>query len=136
MASLGSLVAMLRRLGSDETSIPAAAAEFAEYTIEGLDRSVAARRDGTIAPDRIVDVHFAEFVRDPFATIRLVYERLGYDLADDAERRMRAFLAEHTQDRYGKHEYTFAETQLDEDYWRARARDYQEYFGVPSEVLP
>jgi hypothetical protein len=136
IASLGSLVSTLRRLGSDDTTNPVAAAEWADYILDGLDRSVTARVDGTVAPDRVVDVHFAAFMADPFATIRTVYERLDLELTVDADARMRAFLAEHGQDKYGTHTYTFAETGLDEGELRDRARRYQEYFDVPSEPLP
>jgi hypothetical protein len=136
IASLGSLVCTLRSLASDDTSIPEAAAEYADYIIEGLDRSVTAREDGTIAPDRVVDVNFDAFMADPFATIRTVYERLGYELAPEAETRMREFLASNPQDKHGGHRYTWAATELDEGEWRERARRYQDYFGVPSERLP
>jgi hypothetical protein len=131
IASLGSLVSTLRSLASDETSNPEAAAEFADYVIEGLDRSVSARDH--IDPRRVVDVQFAEFTADPWATIRTVYDRLGLELEPAAEARMRAFLA---ADRGVNHRYTFGETGLDAGELRERTRRYQEYFDVPSEPLP
>lgn len=134
IASLASLLATLRRLATDRTSVAEGAEEFAEYVIDGLDRSVTARQDGTVPPGRIVDVVFNEFMADPFATIRGVYERLGIALTDGAEARMRAFLAAHPQDEHGRHRYSFADTGLDLGEWRERARRYQEFFGVPSEV--
>jgi hypothetical protein len=136
IASLGSLVAKLRSLASDDTSIPSVAAEFADYVIDGLDRSVTARADGTIRADRVIDVQFGEFMADPFATIRGVYELLDLELSAEVETRMRTFLAEHPQDKYGRHRYTFAATELDEGDLRDRLRRYQEYFGVASEPLP
>ena len=136
IASLGSLVSKLRSLSSDDTSIPGAAAEFADYIIEGLDRSVTAREDGTVAAERVVDVQFDEFMADPFATIQRVYDMLDIELADATEARMRQFLAEHPQDKYGRHHYTFAATELDEGKLRERLHRYQEYFGVASEPLP
>jgi hypothetical protein len=135
IASIGSLVARLRTLASDQTSIPAAAAEFADYIIEGLDRSVTARENGTVAADRVVDVQFGAFMADPFAAIRTVYGRLGLELAPAAEDRMRKFLAANPQDRFGGHRYTFADTGLDERTVRERTRRYQEYFDVRSEPL-
>jgi hypothetical protein len=74
-------------------------------------------------------------MRDPFTTIGAVYERLGLDLTGDAESRMRAFLDANPRDRHGAHEYTWADTGLDERAWRARAARYQEYFGVQDESL-
>ena len=136
IASLGSLVSTLRSLASDESTNPAAASEFADYILEGLDRSVTAREKGIVAADRVIDVQFAAFMADPFATIRAIYDRLGLELTDATERAMRAFLASHGQDAYGTHRYTFAATGLDEGALRERARRYQEYFDVPSEQLP
>jgi hypothetical protein len=135
VASLGSLIATLRRLASDDTSISEAAAEFAEYMVLGVDRSLDARLDGTVPPDRVVDVHFRAFMADPFATIHTVYERLGLELTDETEARMRTFLAEHSQERHGAHRYSWADTGLDEGEWRERARRYQEHFDVASEPL-
>jgi hypothetical protein len=135
IASLGSLVARLRSLSSDDTSIAEAATEFAELVLDGLDRSVTAREDGTVPGERVVDVQFAEFMADPFGAIRAVYARLGLELTDDTEQRMRTFLEHNPRDRYGGHHYTFAETGLDVGVWRERSRRYQQYFDVASEPL-
>ena len=135
IASLGSLVARLRMLASDDTSIPEAAADWADDVLDGLDRSVTARESGTVDKDRVVDVQFGVFMADPFATIHAIYERLGLELTPEAEQRMRAFLAANPADKYGKHTYTFSETGLDEGALRERARRYQDYFDVPSEQL-
>lgn len=136
VASLGSLVPHLRRLASDDPSPPEASAEFAEYIVEGLDRSVTARENGTVSADRVVDVHFRSFMADPFATIASIYEQLDIEFTPEAERRMRTFLDEHPRDKHGTHAYTWAATGLDESEWRARTERYQSFFGVPSESLP
>ena len=136
IASIGSLVPTLRSLASDDVDVPAAAAEFADYIIEGLDRSLAARLDGTVPADQVVDTQFAAFMADPFATIGAIYDRLGLELTAEAESAMRTFLADHAQDEHGGHRYTFAATGLDEAELRARTRAYQEHFEVPSEPLP
>jgi hypothetical protein len=134
VASIGSLLAVLRRLASDDTSVPAAAAEFADHLLEGFDRSVTARRHGVVPPDRVVDVQFRAFLADPLATVRTVYERFGLELPADVGARMRAFLAANPQGKHGGHRYDFADTGLDAGVLRERARRYQEYFAVPSET--
>jgi len=136
IASLGSLVARLRSLASDETSIPQASREFAEIVLDGLDRSVTARENGTVRADRVVDSQFADFMDEPLATIGRIYALLGLELTSEADARMRAFLDHNPRDRYGGHVYTWAETGLDEGEWRARAQPYQQYFAVPTEQLP
>ena len=136
IASLGSLVSTLRSLASDDTSVPEASAEFADYILDGLDRSVTAREDGIVDPDRVIDTQFADFMADPFATIRTIYAHLDLELTPATEQRMRDHLAANPQDSHGGHRYTFAATELPEGELRERARRYQEYFGVPSEKLP
>lgn len=135
VSSLSSLISTLRSLSSDEVSIPDAAAEFADYIIDGLDRSVTAREDGTVTPDRVVDLQFDEFMADPFATIHTIYERLGLQLNADSEGRMRDFLARNPSDLHGTHTYSFADTGLDAGALRERARRYQDYFDVSSEPV-
>jgi hypothetical protein len=135
VASLSSLMSVLRQLGSDDISIPDIASEFAGYLADGLDRSVSARTDGTVPSDRVVDVQFRAFMADPFATIHEIYDRLGLELGAVAEERMRDFLADNTTEKHGGHHYTFSDTELDEPEWRERTRRYQDYFGVESEVL-
>ena len=136
IASLGSLLGTLRQLGSDEHAIAPAAAEFADYVLDGLDRSVTARENGTVAADRVVDVTFAAFMEDPFGAIGGIYDRFGLEFTSEAEMRMRAFLDAHPNGAYGAHRYRFADTGLDEGQLRERARRYQDYFAVPSEQLP
>ena len=136
ISSVSALAAHLRRMASDETSIPEAAVEYSEDIFLGLERGMDARDRGVFPPEQLVDVHFADFVADPLATIAEIYERLDRELTDDAADRMRAFLAEHPGDGGGGgSRYRFADTELDEGALRERAAAYQERHGVASEVL-
>jgi hypothetical protein len=135
IASVSSLIATLRTLASDRRPISEVAVEFSDYLIDGLNRSVTAREDGTVDAKRVVDVHFSAFMRDPFATIHSIYDALGLELTNATEGKMRAFLAEHGQDEHGGHRYSFADTELDVGALRERTRRYQDYFAVPDEPL-
>lgn len=135
VASTASLAAHLQRLGTDHTSIPEEAAEWVDYLVEGNDRSVTAREDGTVPPGAAVDIAFPALMADTFGTIGELYRQLGLELTDDALARMRAFLADNPSDKHGVHRYSFAETGLDEATVRARTRRYEEYFSVPQESL-
>jgi hypothetical protein len=134
IASVSALMALLRRLACDDPTVGEAAAEFTEYILEGLDRSVADRQRGIVPADRVVDVQLGAFLADPFATIRGIYERLGLELTPQAEQRMRAFLAAHPGDGGGQR-YRFGDTGLDAAALRERVREYQQYFDVPSEQV-
>ncbi len=135
LASTASLTAHLQRMSTEHTSIPDNAAEWVDYLVEGNDRSVTAREDGTVPAGSAVDVPFASLMSDPFVTIGSIYDQLGLAFTDEAEGRMRAFLAANPADKHGTHAYTFSATGLDEAAVRARTRRYEEYFGVPQERL-
>ena len=136
ISSISALVALLRSMSSDYSSVARAASEYAEDIILGLDRSIEARMDGTVPAGQVVDVQFAEFMSDPFATIGTIYDALGMELTNETEAAMRAFLAAHPGDGGGGgSRYTFADTELDAEVLRERGRAYQEYFHVPSEPV-
>ncbi len=136
VASVSALVAHLRQMASDETSVPDAAASFADDIFLGLERSIEARNNPAIAADRFIDVQFTEFLADPFATIRSIYAQLDLELTDAAEHRMRAFLDSHPGDGGGAGtRYRFANTGLDAEKLRERAKPYQDRFGVLSEPV-
>jgi hypothetical protein len=136
IASTSALAAHLRRMTSDETSIAEAATQYADDILVGLERGTAARDRHTFPPDQVVDVHFAEFVADPLATIGRLYAALGRALTPELATRMRTFLAEHPGDGGGGGtRYRMADTGLDVDELRARARPYQDRFGVASEPV-
>jgi hypothetical protein len=135
IASLSSLFAVVQATASDGVTMADVAAQWSDPVLDALDRSVTAREDGTVRADRIVDVHYGEFMADPFRTIRSIYDRLGAELTPDAEARMRRFLTDNRADKHGAHEYTFADTGLDAGEVRERARRYIEYFDVDSEPL-
>jgi hypothetical protein len=128
--SLSSLFATVHRLFSDEVTIPKTAAEWAGPIVDGLDRSVDARESGLIPKDRVIDVQFQEFMADPFATIRAIYDHWDAELTPDAEARMRAFLGSSARDKHGSHRYDWADTGLSDGEWRERCSRYTDYFDV------
>jgi hypothetical protein len=135
IASVSSLMSLLRRLATDDPTMQECADEFSDYILLGLDRSVDARENGTVGPDRVVDVQFADFMSDQIGTIRTIYDHFGMELASEVEERMRAFLRDHPQDKHGTHTYTFADTGLDAAETRDRAQRYQAYFDVAAERI-
>lgn len=121
-------------MASDESTIPDCAAQSCEQIVAGLERAISLRDSGTIDAARIIDVQFADFMRDPIATVRTVYERLGRELQPAAEQKMKDFLAAHPGDHSGAR-YRWSDTGLDADEVRHQVRAYQERFDVPTEPL-
>lgn len=135
VGSLTSLQMTLRRLASDQPDSRDIATEWVDYVVEGLDRSVTARLDGTIRPAQVVDVQFGELTDDPIAVVARIYDQFGLDLTGEVEGRMRRFLDRAPHAGPGHHRYTFADTGLDPGEVRELARRYQEHFAVPSEPV-
>ncbi len=136
ITSISALVAHLRRMASDHSSVARAAAQYSEDIFVGLERSLVARTDGTLPAGQVIDVQFAEFMADPFATIGAVYDQLGLPLTARPSRGCASSWPpiRGTGAAVGTR-YTWADTGLDERALRERAAPYQEYFGVPSEAL-
>ena len=136
IASVGALAAHLRRMASDSPSLAAAAEQYEHDIFDGLDRGLAARRSGLLPPEQVVDVQFTDFLADPVGQIASLYHRLGLKLSSEAEARMRSFLLTNPGDGGGGGtRYRWADTGLDADALRERAREYQEHFDVPSEPV-
>ncbi|MBL7500468.1 sulfotransferase [Frankia sp. CNm7] len=134
IASTASMLSHLRRLYSDDVRFAELGPEFAELILDGLERTAQARLDGTVRPAQVADVLFRDLMADPLAAARSIYDRFGWELTDEAEGRMAAFLRDNAREKWGGHDYTFADTGLDLAAVRDRTARYSEHFAVPEEV--
>jgi hypothetical protein len=135
LASTASLTAQLQHMARAETSVPALAKEWVEYLVEGNNRSVTARQDGTVPAGRAIDLQFGALMGDPWGSIAGVYQQIAMSLDSEAEGFMRAFYRDNPADKYGVHHYAFSATGLDVGEVRRRTRRYEDYFDVPQEAL-
>ncbi len=119
---------------SDESNIAECAAQSYEEITVGLDRGMALRDKDAVLDSRVIDVQFADFMKDPWATIGDIYAKLGRELKPDAAQKMRDFLAAHPGDG-GRGRYSWSDTGLDAGEVRDRVRAYQERYTVPTEDL-
>jgi hypothetical protein len=108
---------------------------IAEHWTEMLERSVAAVEAFRAANPRvrIVDVQYAELVRDPIATMRRVYAAFGEELEGPALEAMSAHVQSHPKGRFGQHKYDLAEFGLDGPAIAERFRRYVERYDIPLE---
>jgi hypothetical protein len=134
ISSVSALTHYLRGMASDESSIADCAAQSHEEIVVGLERAMTLRDSGALAGQQVIDVQFADFMGDPFGTVRALYAALGRDLEPVAEQRMRAFLAAHPRDR-GGNRYHWEDTGLDAGQVRERVRGHQQRYGIPDEPL-
>ena len=110
--------------------------EFLCMGVELQMNGVTAERDsGTLPLDQIADVRYTDLVADPIATVSRLYKEWGLELSDRALVKLEAYVdARHEPRGPGEHRYRFEDTGLDLAEHRALVADYQERFGVASEV--
>lgn len=135
VASLTSLVTLLRGMASDRIDSGAIAREWTAKLATGLERTMDVRARGVLAPAQVFDVHFSELVGDEIGMVRRIYDYFGLGLTPDAEARMQRFLAANPADKHGAHRYTLAAAGLDPGAERRRYAGYQERFGIVSEAV-
>ena len=135
VASLTSLATTLRKMASDAIDPQEIAREWSHWNAVAYERSVRARMEGWIDPKRVLDLHFTDFMRDPFETLERLYAFAGFDWTPETERLMHAYWEAHPADQHGRHTYRFADTGLDERSEREKVRRYVEHFGVHEEPV-
>ncbi len=133
IASLASLIAVLRSMASDAIDRHAIGREWTERLAAGLASATVARdaRPGGAPP--VFDMQFQDFIRDEIGMVRRIYEHFGLALSPAAEARMRRFLAANPKDKHGAHRYTLADAGLDVASERRRYEQYRSRYGIASE---
>ncbi|HPG25320.1 MAG: sulfotransferase [Spirochaetaceae bacterium] len=90
------------------------------------------RKKGEL-PDRFVDLHFQEQMRDPVAAIEGAYARIGRPFAADYAARIRDYLAHKPKNKFGKHRYEPEDWGYTKAEIRASTQAYVEAYGVSLE---
>jgi hypothetical protein len=135
LASLTSLVATLRWAHSDRVDFAEVGRYHEEMWTTALDDLTTQSTDGTLDPARVHHVHYADFVQDQVGVIGELYRALGASLTPETADAMRRYLAGRPKDQHGKHEYSFADLDLDPAVERERFARYQRHFSVPEETI-
>jgi hypothetical protein len=91
------------------------------------------RRDAGELPDRIVDVHFLDQMRDPASGIRAAYEKMGRPFEEEHAQRIRDYVANKPKGKFGKHAYRPEDWGFDVKALREQTRAYVEAYGVALE---
>lgn len=129
LASIASLTAHTRALFSDAYG----AERVGRHVVEGvwpagMRRALELRE--RLPADRFHDVRYADFMRDPIATIAGIYERFGFEYTHAARRAMERYLRARPQGSEGRHRYTPEQFAIDPAEENERYRSYRERFGL------
>ncbi|HEU5312328.1 MAG TPA: sulfotransferase [Candidatus Udaeobacter sp.] len=128
MASVSSLITILRRVFSDAVDPPTVCREATDYWSKTLDTFLQQR--DRLAEHRICDVNYVEIRRDPLAVVRHIYAQFGWSLSPKVEQRMRRALASQPQERYRLHRYDLSRFGVQEAESAPQFAAYCDRFGL------
>jgi hypothetical protein len=128
MASVSSLITILRRVFSDAVDPLTICREAIDYWSKTLDGFL--RERDRIADSRICDVDYVEMRRDPVAAVRRIYAHFGWSLSEKIEQRMRRVLASQPPEEYKLHRYNLSQFGVEEAESAARFAAYCDRFGL------
>jgi len=83
--------------------------------------------------DHIIDVHYADLMRNPISVMRKLYDALGDQFNTEVEAAMQAWLDDNPQDKFGRHEYKLTQFGLDPDRVRDAFDRYLSAYNVARE---
>ena len=133
LASVISLRLTMLKPTVRELDVPRLTRWISEDNAEWLARGLDTRRRMN-DESRFFDVHWGEFQRDPLDVVLRLYAHFDLPIGDESLSRIQSFLAENPRGKHGKHDYRFEDYGLDRDEERERYADYQERFGIESEI--
>src|SRR6184192_939706 len=128
MASVSSLITILRRVFSDGVDPFVVCREAIQYWSETLNKFLPER--DRLEPRRICDLAYSEIRGDPIAAVRRIYTHFGWSLSQKVEQRMRRALASRPEDRYKLHRYDLSQFGVQEAESAARFAAYCDRFGL------
>ncbi len=131
-ASVCSLISTLSGTFTDEDHTAYIADHWTamlEESVRRIDAFRAARPD-----QPIVDVQYADLVRDPVHTVDRLYDALGDELERGARDAISTYALAHPKHKRGAHDYDLAAFGLDPGQLRARFAEYIDRYDVPTEV--
>ncbi len=130
MASVSSLITILRSAFSNAADPFAACREAIRYWSETMDKFLH-ERDRLIS-QRICDVEYDQICRDSIAAVRQIYEHFGWSLSRDAEQRMRAVVASQARTQSGNHRYHLSQFGSSAEEVLSAFAPYCQRFGLSS----
>jgi hypothetical protein len=132
MPSTVSTTAMVQWLRTDQIDLGLLTATIVAMFSAALNQVAERRAAGTL-PDRFVDVHFQDLLRDPVGSLRRAYERMGRALTDAHAEAIRRYLAEKPKGKFGEHRYAPEDWGLSAPELRKTLAPYLEHFRVALE---
>jgi Sulfotransferase family len=122
--SLASLIKMSHGMAMKEIDLPGLGENYSWQQIQHANRVMDFR--DKFGEDKIIDVHYADLMRDPVGETRKLYAKLGDAFTSEAEAGIQAWVDDNPQDKFGTHEYKLAQFGLSKE---ALAPHFERYLS-------
>jgi hypothetical protein len=129
--SFCSLMTLSNRGSTENNHVDWIAENYPWQAVEHLDRIMNSR--AKLGHDRIIDVHYADLMREPVKVMRQLYANLGDDFTPAVQAGMQAWLDDNPQEKFGKHEYKLGQFNLTVEGVRAMFDRYLSEYDVEAE---
>ena len=133
MPSTVSTTAMIQWLRTDDIDVDAMASNILAVFAAGLNGTIDVRASGMVPAERFVDVHFAELMSDPVATLRSAYDSMERDFTDAHADAVLDYLAHKPKGKFGVHRYQPEDWGFTADSLRSALAPYIDHYGVAPE---
>lgn len=131
MSSYISLVAGFRAFYEAPIDRDAIAREQLEVWTAGVDAAIEVRRQ--LDETRFFDLQFRDFVSDPIASVRRIYEYFGLPFTEKSEHSLRQWHDANPKEKHGEHRHSMDDVGLSRQEVLARFAHYMDYFGMEPE---
>lgn len=94
------------------------------------------RREHPEYENQIFDCVYEEFFADPIAIVQKIYKKFNLLYTKEFEDRMKTYLENNQQGKYGRHKYSLEEYGFDAERLYQEYREYMDHFGfgIPSKI--
>jgi hypothetical protein len=127
-----STLALVRWTRSDSVDASSFGGDAGTATFD-LMLHVKSRREAGELPDRFVDLHFLDQIRNPAETIEKAYVKMGRPFRPEHADRIRNYLAEKPKGKFGRHRYDVSDWGYSPNDVRRSTKSYVDAFGVELE---
>jgi len=94
------------------------------------------RKEHPEKEEQIFDCMYEELFSDPIAMVKRVYQKFGLEYTGEFEERMKVYLENNRQGKYGRHKYSLDEYGFKAESVYDEYQDYMEHygFGIPDKM--
>jgi hypothetical protein len=87
------------------------------------------RKEHPEKEEQIIDCVYKELFSDPVKMVQKIYEKFNLEYTDEFEKRMKVYLKNNKQGKYGRHQYSLEEYGFNRDQLYQEYQEYMDHYG-------